>query len=253
MEHPQSDYPIAAISGHSPVQIVQALRQQIARLEQARVPSGETPISCGCEALDRLLPERGFRRGTLVEWLAAGVGSGAETLALSTAREACREGGTLVVLDYLREFYPPAAVRLGIAPDAMIVIHALSEADNLWALDQSLRCLGVAAVLAWPENLDSHTFRRLQLAAEQGGGLGLLVRSERVQHEPSWADVRLLVEPLSQDSASGGWRRLRVQVLRTHGGSREESIEVEVDDETRAMCLAPRLAHPTNHRRAAGS
>jgi len=42
--------------------------------------------------------------------------------------------------------------------------------------------------------------RRLQLAAEQGGGLGLLIRPEAVRHQPSWADVRLLVEPLPTTS-----------------------------------------------------
>ena len=32
--------------------------------------------------------------------------------------------------------------------------------------------------------------------AEQGGGVGLLMRSLGVRHEPSWAEVRLLIEPL---------------------------------------------------------
>jgi hypothetical protein len=38
-------------------------------------------------------------------------------LALLAAREICRRGGLLVVLDRRGEFYPPAAVRLGIEPE----------------------------------------------------------------------------------------------------------------------------------------
>ncbi len=147
-------------------------------METARRPADEAPVSAGCEGIDRLLAEGGFARGTLVEWLAAGEGSGAETLALLAAREACREGGAMVVLDQAKEFYPPASVRLGIAPERTIVVQAATIADNLWALDQSLRCPGVAVALAWLERLDSRTFRRLQLAAEQGGSLGFFLRPE---------------------------------------------------------------------------
>ena len=111
------------------------------------------------------------------------------------AREACRNGGVLVVLDRRREFCPPAAVRLGIEPEQFVVVHAESAADNDWAMDQVLRSPAVAAVLAWPERLDGRTFRRWQLAVEQGGGLGLLLRPAAARADPSWADVRLLVEP----------------------------------------------------------
>ncbi len=236
----------------SPVQVVLALQKEITRLERSQVASGETLVSSGCEALDQRLPHGGFHYGTLVEWLGVEPGCGAETLAFYAAREACRAGGTLVVLDRRREFYPPAAVRLGIEPDALIVVHTQSAIDYLWALDQSLRCQGVAAVLAWPEQLDGRAFRRLQLAVEQGGGLGLLIRSKRARYEPSWADVRLLVEP-APIVLSEALRRLRIHILRSRGGVRDECVEVEVNDETCTVHLASRLAHSADHPRAAGA
>jgi hypothetical protein len=93
-------------------ELVDSLREEIARLEEARRPASEAVVSSGFGPLDQLLPARGFHRGTLVEWLASGDGSGVESMAVSAAREACREGGALVVFDPTREFYPPAAVRL---------------------------------------------------------------------------------------------------------------------------------------------
>jgi protein ImuA len=245
---------------------VEALRRQIARLEQSRPRSGNPPISSGCGPLDRLLPEGGFRRGTLAEWLSVGEGGGATGLALAAGREACRPigggleqsrcewaGGVLVVLDRLGEFYPPAAARLGIEPENLIVIQAGTQADNCWALDQALRCPGVAAVLAWLEKLDGRTFRRLQLAAEEGGGLGLLIRPPPARQEPSWADVRLLVEPLPATSGVSHQRRLRIHLLRCRGGANGRSVDLVIDDETRSVHLAAQLADPAASRHAAGA
>jgi protein ImuA len=236
---------------------LEELRRRIARLEAARPRGGYAAVTSGTIALDNMLPERGFRCGTLVEWLSAGEGMGACTLALLAARAACRHGGSLVVLDRRGDFYPPAAVRLGIEPEQLLVVRAENAADHDWAMDQVLRSPATAAVLAWPERLDGRTFRRWQLAGEQSGGLGLLLRPAAARAEPSWADVRLLVEPLPDNCAtacsqavlpptsestllaSKQWhtplnrkRPLRIVLLRCRGGTDGRSVEVELDDET---------------------
>src|SRR6185437_15597607 len=59
------------------------------------------------------------------------------------------------------------------------------------------RCPGVGATLARIDRLDDPAFRRLQLAAEAGGGRGFLLRPFRASREPSWASVRLLITPLA--------------------------------------------------------
>jgi hypothetical protein len=112
----------------------------------------------------------------------------------------------------------------------------------------------VAALLTWADRLDGHVFRRIQLSTEEGGSLGLLLRPQEAQGEPSWADVRLGVEPLpalEQDEKvtstlgtkyrapfSGRGRRLRIDLLRCRGSAGGESIEVEIDDETHTVYLA---------------
>jgi protein ImuA len=217
---------------------IEALREEIARLEGISRLHSPQPLSTGFSALDRALPQKGFRRGTIVEWLTAGEGTGATTLALLAARQACKQGSAVVVLDRSKEFYPPAAVRLGIELERLIVVRPENTPDYQWALDQSLRCPAVGAVLAWPDDLggklDSRTFRRLQLAAEEGDSLGLLVRLETVRHQPSWADVRLLVEPLP--SGNGGRkRRWKILLLRCRGGTEGRSVELEVTDETHSV------------------
>lgn len=212
-------------------------------------------FSTGCPPLDRRLPRQGLARGSLVEWLADEPGAGATTLALIAAREAQRAGGATVVIDRARGFYPPAAAAWRLDLASTIVVHPRSEADERWALDQALRCEHVAAVLAWPRRLDDVTFRRLQLAAEASGAVGLLVRGAAAEREPSWAELRLLVSPRA--APSGGWQ-LNVRVVRCRGssplsgdptGGRGGEVLLELNDkgdvhEAHPGHLVAELAHP---------
>ncbi len=194
-------------------------------------------VSSGCAELDERLVRNGVAKGALLESLGAGDGAGAAFLAVNAARNALADGGALVVVDVQDSFYPSAAVRFGIASERMLIVRPSTEREALWACEQALRSAGVAAVLCWPEYLTPLAFRRLQLAAEEGGTLGLLVRSTRAQHEPSWADVRWLVSPAPSEA---GRRRFSVDVLR--GQSRRDgALLLEADDEG-ALCMVSRLA-----------
>jgi hypothetical protein len=224
-------------------QLVENLRRQIAQLENGRRTHDPAVISCTCAALDRLLPEGGFRRGSLVEWLAPEQGCGAQSLALIVAREACREGRALVVFDRAEQFYPPAALRLGLEPANLLVVRPANQADELWALTQVLRCPGVAAAVVQLDRLESHDFRRLQLAAESHGALGLLLRPWNVRKEPSWAELRLGVEAIPSPE-SADVRRLKIHLLRSRRGAGYGTVEIELHEETHPVHLVARLARP---------
>ena len=239
----------APLRADSRRQIVQALARQVRHLEDGRRGSREESVSTGCEALDRLLPDGGFRRGTLVEWFSDSEGSGAATLSLHSAREACREGHALVMIDGRGEFYPPAAAGLGIDLTRTILVRPVRADDEFWALDQALRCRGVGAVWSWQQTLADRAFRRLQLAAEAGGVLGLFLRPMDARSAPSWAEVRLSVEPLPSPLG----RRWRVQLLRCRAAARSSSIEIEWNDETGVVRLASKLGDTAPQRRSAGA
>ena len=231
----------------SQTEFVQALQEQVRRIENAHHRGGAT-ISSGSPALDRHLPDHGFQGGSLVEWVALGEGAGAGTLAMLAAREACRSGGSLVVIDRRHTFYPPAAASLGVELQRLILVYPQNAKDHEWALDQTLRCAGAAAVVSWVETIvEPRTFRRLQLAAEMGGSLGLLVRPYTACKEPSWADLRLQVQPLAGAASA---RRVRVELLRCRGAGRGTAVELELCDETgkideaHPLPLAPPLAGP---------
>jgi protein ImuA len=239
--------------------LVAQLQHRVERLEGQKPPGEEPLVSTGSPALDQLLPGGGLKRGSLVEYLSPAAGSGAGTLALAAAREACRheEGQrALVVVDQSRTFYPPAAAAWGLDLSQTILLHPADSAAELWALDQALRCPGVGAVYATCGRLDVRDFRRLQLAAESGGTLGVLVRPARFRGQPTWADVRWEIRTKDEGrrSALGHWSlvirhswRLSVQLLRCRGGPAEQIVELELGEATRTWQAAGKshaAAHP---------
>lgn len=264
---PQGGFVNAAPYVAPPVQdgVVLALQNRIRKAETAqRVGQGKV-VSSGCEAIDRLLPGRGYAPGTLVQWLVpdvfpggrsqtAGVaanaiqpgGLAADYLSLLTAIEACKDGRSLVVLDPWHQFYPPAVAALGVDMANLIILRSQAETrqqaaagqtdnDLYWAIDQSLRCSAVGAVWGPLGSIDQRWFRRFQLSAESSGCLGLFVQSVKEAKQPSWAEVQWLVAGTkttgARDALSSNDRqqRVKLRLLRCRGGKAGRSIEVGVD------------------------
>jgi protein ImuA len=182
------------------------------------------------------------------------------TLALALGREAAKAGGLVVISDPRKQFYAPAAVALGFPPDQLVVLHPPNAAEELWAIDQALRCEGVALVWAALAKLGEHDFRRLQLATEEGGTLGFLGRPAKARGRPAWSDLQFLVEPVA---VATGNRRLNVEVVRVRGGVAGARVSLEIDDitgqvreasehhETHPVPEVPRLAPAAARRRQA--
>jgi protein ImuA len=213
----------------SKTDLLRDLRDQTERIAADHRKACQTgPISTGLGPLDRLFPHGGLEGGTLVEWLADGAGSGATTLSLRVAARALEQGGACVVIDSRQEFYPPAATELGVPLERMILVRPSSPRLTLWAWEQALRFRGVAVTLGELGTLSDRPFRRLQLAAESGGGIGLLVRPMACRAEPSWASVRLGVTALPSAELSRRWRIEAIQSgkivnLNFHHGATENT------------------------------
>ncbi|MGH6636835.1 MAG: translesion DNA synthesis-associated protein ImuA [Gammaproteobacteria bacterium] len=153
-------------------------------------------ISTGFDELDVLLPGQGWPKGRLVEILSEAYASGAALYVLMSAlAKLSRSRLCLAWVSPPYIPYAPTLVAMGVDLSKMLVIRASSEEDKLWALEQSLRSSACGAVLGWLDAARSNTLRRLQLAAEVGGGMGVLFRSLQAATQPSPAVVRLRVEP----------------------------------------------------------
>ncbi len=182
------------------LEVLSRLREDIRKVETAGRIGDFSRISSGFTAIDQLLPEGGYSRGVLVQWLTGG-GVGADYLSLVLARQACQNGGALVVADPFNQFYPPAAAAIGINLDHLVVLRgknvdmadAQGQTDFFWSIDQALRCSGVAAVWGPLGKVSERWFRRFQLSAEASGCMGIFVQPLEVLRQPSWAEVQWVV------------------------------------------------------------
>lgn len=90
--------------------------------------------------------------------------------------------------------------------DRCIFVDPADDDQRFWVLDQALRCPVAAAVMADGSACTMATSRRLQLAAQAGGGHGLFVRPVRELSQPSLAATRWLVQPYAAPTADPHWR-----------------------------------------------
>ena len=225
--------------------IIAELTQRIRLMErtgQRTLPERERSVT-SLPSLEGLFCGSNWPRGCLIEWLAEGRGSGSASLALWASRAAW-QAGLLVLIESRREWYAPAAVPFAVDLKKTVFIRPERPGDALWALEQVLRTPGVGAVVCDVEGLSAQACRRLQLAAETGGGLGILLRPARARGQPSFAEYRFLVQPLPRRDAAVAAsvvRRWRVELLRSRRPLCGTSVVVELRHGSPGVCLVAEL------------
>ncbi len=193
-----------------------------------------------------------LRPGVIVEWLVARPGSGAWTSTLGILSRCLDGRGTWAIVDPPGEVYVPALSGWGVDPSRALLLRPSTLHETCWVIEQCLRCPGVSVTWAYIENRLSPTvLRRWKMAAEAGGGLGLLFRPDLARREPTWADLRLRVSPLS--GGQGEARRIRIDVLYRRGGLGGIAQVWEIDHAAGDVRLVPQVVHPTAAERSGRS
>lgn len=200
--------------------------------EDASVQKPSVPtFSTGSPDIDSMLPRGGLAVAAVTEWVAASEGTPAGAIALvAAAKQLARHPGPLVVVARPDDFYPPAAIGLGIAAARIVWVRPSCHADAVWSIDQSLRCDAVAAV--WSivgAQLDDRDARRFQLASETGQTPGLFVRPIAVRGRPTFADTRFHVG-LQPTAAATAQPTLQITLDRCRGAAGGASTTVQIDD-----------------------
>jgi len=193
-------------------------------------PSG---LASGYPELDTVL-HGGWPQRALIEILIERAGIG-ELRLLMPALARLTQGSrwlAFVAPPYLP--YAPALRRAGVNLAHTLVIRPRVRADALWAVEQTLRAGTCGAVLAWVEEADHPSLRRLQLAAEAGNCMGILFRRATASAQNSPAAVRLHLSP-----APNATRRLQVNVLKRRGGWPAGPIDLEIHHALARPVLSP--------------
>ena len=131
----------------------------------------------------------GWPKGALTEILHHDNGLGELQLIMPALTRLTQQNKYIAWVDPPFLPYAPALAAAGLSLQHCLLIN--SSKDNLWALEQSLRCGACTAVLGWPGNISIAQLRRLQLAAETGGAAGFLFRAETFSRQTSPAALRI--------------------------------------------------------------
>jgi hypothetical protein len=187
------------------------------KLKDASAAPARPVWSTGKSALDARLPGGGWPTASLIEVLLENTGLGEVQLflpALVECQRSTAQGRTeapwIVWIAPPHEPYAPALAQQGIELRRLLVVRPTSATEALWAAEQALASGVCAAVLLWLKGTDDRWLRRLKLAAEAGGALGVLFRPERHRFEFSPASLRLLM--------TQGEREARLNLLKVQGG-----------------------------------
>jgi protein ImuA len=140
--------------------------------------------------------------------------------------------GAVIWCDPYGELYPPAVAAFGIPLDRFYVLRPRIARDHIWAVAECLRCKGVSATVAPVEKLTRLEARRLQLAAEQGGGAGILLRPLDRHASVYAAATRWLVAPMRGQRTVQRWQ---VQLIHGHGGRIGRAVVLEHHRDTRRL------------------
>ncbi|MCQ9156683.1 ImuA family protein [Acidomonas methanolica] len=214
---------------------VEALQATIARLEGHKARR-RAVLPFDVKEIDAKLPGGGLALGALHE--VAGGGNDALHSAAAgqfAAGIAARTKGKVLWIVTRQDLFAPALKQVGLGGSRVIYVEAGADQDVLACFEEGLRHGGLGAVVAEVARLSMTASRRLQLAAETSGALGIAVRRWRRQTDaadfgqPTASVTRWRISVLPSESLpvpGVGRARWLLELIRARAG---ESADFEVE------------------------
>jgi len=204
--------------------IIARLQKEILRLQGFKSSTGSAAINIGLGPIKYAFPNAQFPLGAIHEFIchspAAMSATSGFLAGLLTTLMNC--GGAVIWISASRTLFPVALSSFGIHPDRIIFIDLKKEKDVLWAMEESLKCNGLAGVIAETTELNFTASRRLQLAVEKTHVTGFVIRRNPRQLNATACIARWEITPLPSelpDEMPGvGFPRWKVQLLKIRNG-----------------------------------
>lgn len=244
----------------APATIVE-LRESLARISGDGMRRRPV-LPFGVGAIDAKLASTGLRLDSLHEVAAATPSPTDDAAAtLFLAGIAARAWGPVLWVVRRRDLFAPGLFQAGLAPERVIYAEAADDAELLALMEEGLRHRGLGAVVGEVKRAAMPNTRRLQLAAEGGRTVALLLKRHAREGGnplavPSAAMTRWRVAaapsvPLPVGANGVGRAMWRLDLVRQRGGESAEWT-MEACDETGRLALPARLADRTDRASGAG-
>ncbi|WP_031526543.1 ImuA family protein [Dyadobacter crusticola] len=204
--------------------ILEQLQNEILTLQGYRAPAIDKRIDFGLGPIETAFPNQIFPTGAVHEFIT----DAPENAAATTGFVAALLGPLMKINDFClwislnRTVFPPGLAFFGVQPERIIFIDLKKQSDLLWAIEESLKCPALAAVVGEIPEVTLTESRRLQLAVEQSRVTGFLLR-----HNPRSANTlasvsRWKITPLPSQLEPGmpgvGYPRWNVQLQKVRNG-----------------------------------
>ncbi len=178
--------------------LLDRLRSDILRLEGYTAPVAAAKSSFGLGPVEQAFPNGLVPLAALHEFCCFEPEQGAATGGFISGLLAVlmQQGGACLWIGAGRTLFPPALKLFGVAPERLIFLDLPHVRELAWAAEEALKCTGLAAVIAEMGDLGPVAARRLQLAAEQGGVTGFILRNDVRRPLMRTCAARWQIDPL---------------------------------------------------------
>lgn len=208
-------------------------------------------LATGIAALDRHLPWGGLPLAGLHE-IAGLMETAFALFLLRRLLERTAESRPVLwcqSVDGAREYgrlHGPGLAQCGVDPARVLFVTAKRARDVQWAMEEALGSGAVAAAVAETPAIGMTETRRLQLAAQKGEAMGLILRGPVGDRAPGAALTRWRAEPLAMAAGHGETPlpaplAIHLSLWRCRGG-RAADWTLRQDEQTLRLDLAAPLA-----------
>ena len=199
--------------------IIASLQKEILSLQGLKHAAGNETVDTGLGYINHAFPGKTFPVGTIHEFVAEDIAATGGFLA-GILSALMMKNGVAVWIGRSRTVFPPALHLFGISPEKIIFIDLQKEKDLLWAMEEALKCNGLAAVIGELKELSFTGSRRLQLAVEQSRVTGFVLRTKATNTTACVTKWKITSLPsmVYEGMPGVGFPRWNVQLLKVRNG-----------------------------------
>ena len=199
------------------------LQQDLLQLQGFK-PGTTKSLNTGLDSMQHAFPNGTFPLGAVHEFISQGSEGGVATLGFVSAllSSLMESSGVSLWISATRRIFPPALKTFGIEPDKVIFVDLKTDRDVIWAIEESLKCAAITAVVGEVAEIDFTASRRLQLAVEKSRVTGFIHRPDPRKIGSNSFVSRWRVTPLKshvvQNLPGIGYPAWNVELLKIRNG-----------------------------------
>lgn len=205
-------------------QIIQQLKKEILPLQGYRPLSAGAYNNIGFPTIEKAFPNHTFPTGAIHEFLTDSNEALAATNGFVSALlfRLTQNKGACLWISPERMIFPPGLRSFGIEPHKIIFITIRKEKEQLWVMEEALKCNSISAVVGQVKNIDFTASRRFQLSVENSNVTGFIIRHQlrtvnTIAAVARWK-IKALHSILEDDMPGVGYPAWNVELQKVRNG-----------------------------------